>query len=159
MTCRQCGHANEPAARFCSSCGAPLDGDESTASLAAIEPEEARLAAHGPLDELPEGVAVVVVQRGPNAGSVFGLERDQVSAGRHPDSQIFLDDITVSRHHAVIDHTDTGFAVRDVGSLNGTYVNHERVEDAPLHDGDEIQIGRYVLTFHLGQAGPAGRAR
>jgi hypothetical protein len=153
MTCRQCGHANEPGARFCSSCGAPLDGEDATANLDAIVSEDAPAEPESPLEKLPEGVAIVVVRRGPNAGSVFGLEGQEVAAGRHPDSTIFLDDVTVSRRHAIIERRDDGYAVRDVGSLNGTYVNHERVEDAPLHDGDEIQIGRFVLTFHIGVGG------
>jgi hypothetical protein len=150
MICRQCGHANEPGARFCSSCGAPLDREDVTANLDVVDSDEAPAPLDSALEQLPEGVAVVVVRRGPNAGSVFGLEGDEVAAGRHPDSEIFLDDVTVSRRHAVIERLEGGYGVRDAGSLNGTYVNHERVDEAPLHDGDEVQIGRFVLTFHIG---------
>jgi pSer/pThr/pTyr-binding forkhead associated (FHA) protein len=148
MICRQCGHVNEAGARFCSSCGAVLDSDDATANLAAVGDEEPSDTLAAVVDELPEGAAVLIVRRGPNAGSIFGLDQDETAAGRHPDSRIFLDDITVSRRHAVIDHRESGFVVRDVGSLNGTYVNHERVDEQPLHSGDEIQIGRFVLTFH-----------
>ncbi len=157
MICRQCGHANEPGARFCSSCGTAFAVDETTLSLSAVDDRDSGAEAWGPaLEGLPAGTALIVVRRGPNAGSTFGVEGDSIAAGRHPDSEIFLDDITVSRRHAVIERSGSGYAVRDVGSLNGTYVNHERVDQAPLHNGDEIQIGRYVLTFHVaGEAEPA----
>ncbi len=100
--------------------------------------------------ELPLGAALVRVQRGPNAGSVFALAAEGTSLGRHPESDVFLDDITVSRRHAVIERDDEGWRVRDAGSLNGTYVNGERIEESRLADGDEIQVGRYLLSFHLG---------
>jgi pSer/pThr/pTyr-binding forkhead associated (FHA) protein len=148
MICRQCGHVNENGARFCSSCGAVLETDDATANLAALAEDDSGEALAAVVDELPEGAAVLIVRRGPNAGSIFGLDQPETAAGRHPDSQIFLDDITVSRRHAVIDHRDAGFVVRDVGSLNGTYVNRERVDEQRLQSGDEIQIGRFVLTFH-----------
>jgi len=154
MNCRQCGHGNEPGARFCSSCGALLDGDEVTAGVPAVTGDEGADTAVDALAELPEGAAVLVVRRGPNAGSVFNIENGEVAAGRHPESEIFLDDITVSRRHAVISATDDRYVVRDVGSLNGTYVNHERVDESELHSGDEIQIGRFVLTFHTAGATP-----
>jgi len=102
------------------------------------------------LAELPAGMGVLVVRRGPNAGSRFSLERDTTTVGRHPDSDIFLDDITVSRRHAVVRHDRDGYEVSDAGSLNGTYVNHERVETAPLRHLDEVQVGRFVLLFMLG---------
>ena len=155
MNCRQCGHGNQPGARFCSSCGTPLDGDEVTASLPVVTTAEGAEAVGAALAELPEGAAVLVVQRGPNAGSVFAVDAGEVTAGRHPDSGIFLDDITVSRRHAVVTRTDDRFELRDVGSLNGTYLNHERVETTELQSGDEIQIGRFVLTFHTPMTRPA----
>jgi pSer/pThr/pTyr-binding forkhead associated (FHA) protein len=148
MLCRQCGHVNEAGARFCSSCGSVLDPDDVTANLAAVGDDDSGESLAAIVDELPEGSAVLIVRRGPNAGSVFGLDQEETTAGRHPDSQIFLDDITVSRRHAVVDHRDSGYVVRDVGSLNGTYVNRERVDEQALQSGDEIQIGRFVLTFH-----------
>jgi hypothetical protein len=158
MTCRRCGHANEAGANFCSSCGAPLAGaaapDDTTASIAALEERhELDEELGSAVADLPVGMGMVVVRRGPNAGSRYMLDEDTVTVGRHPDSEIFLDDITVSRRHAVIRRLQTnGYEVSDVGSLNGTYVNHERVETAPLHYLDEIQVGRFVLLFLVGGA-------
>jgi pSer/pThr/pTyr-binding forkhead associated (FHA) protein len=104
-------------------------------------------------DALPEGAALLVVKRGPNAGSRFLLDRAVTSAGRHPDSDIFLDDVTVSRRHAEF-RSDAGeFVVVDVGSLNGTYVNREPVDTAVLVDGDEVQIGKFRLVFITGPRG------
>ena len=102
------------------------------------------------VDALPAGSALLVVKRGPNAGSRFLLDRDTTSAGRHPDSDIFLDDVTVSRRHAEFHREGGTFTVRDVGSLNGTYVNRERVEAATLSNGDEVQIGKFRLVFIAG---------
>jgi pSer/pThr/pTyr-binding forkhead associated (FHA) protein len=99
------------------------------------------------LEGLPEGVGLLVVKRGPNAGSRFMLESDVTRAGRHPESEIFLDDITVSRRHAEFVRQGPGYVVRDVGSLNGTYLNRERLEEAPLNHGDEVQIGKFKLVF------------
>lgn len=155
MICRRCGHANETGANFCSACGAPLSRaeDDTTASLSGIEE---RLELDGELGsvlaELPAGMGLVVVRRGPNAGSRFLLDQQTTTVGRHPDSDIFLDDITVSRRHAVIRRDHGTYEVTDVGSLNGTYVNHERVETATLRHLDELQIGRFVLTLVVGGA-------
>ena len=102
------------------------------------------------LHTLPAGTALLVVKRGPNAGSRFLLDADLTTAGRHPDSDIFLDDITVSRRHAEFVREGSGFVVRDVGSLNGTYLNRERIEQAALAGGDEVQIGKYRLVFLAG---------
>ncbi len=152
MRCPRCGHENERGANYCSSCGALLsDEDETTLSLGALEDRqeiEQELGAR--LAELPEGMGMLVVRRGPNAGSTFVLENDVTTLGRHPDSDIFLDDVTVSRRHALVKRGPEGYEVRDVGSLNGTYVDHERIESAPLTDLVELQIGRFVLTFVLG---------
>ena len=90
------------------------------------------------------------MRRGPNAGSRFLLDADVTTAGRHPESDIFLDDVTVSRRHAEFRKTADGFFVRDVGSLNGSYVNRERIDDAPLQGGDEVQIGKFRLVFLTG---------
>lgn len=99
---------------------------------------------------LPPGTALLVVRRGPNAGARFLLDHDVTTSGRHPDSDIFLDDVTVSRRHAEF-HRESGvFTVRDVGSLNGTYVNRERVETATLSNGDEVQIGKFRLVLIAG---------
>jgi pSer/pThr/pTyr-binding forkhead associated (FHA) protein len=104
------------------------------------------------LDELPPGIGMLVVTRGPNSGSKYALDEPLVTAGRHPDSVIFLDDITVSRRHAEVrQRADGGYEVADVGSLNGTYLNRERVESAALKDGDELQIGTFKLLFLAGR--------
>jgi pSer/pThr/pTyr-binding forkhead associated (FHA) protein len=102
------------------------------------------------VDALPAGSALLVVKRGPNAGSRFLLDRDTTSAGRHPDSDIFLDDVTVSRRHAEFRREGGEFVVIDVGSLNGTYVNREPVDQAVLAGGDEVQIGKFRLVFLTG---------
>jgi pSer/pThr/pTyr-binding forkhead associated (FHA) protein len=159
MRCGRCGHENAAGANYCSSCGAPLRADETsvdkeretTVSLALIEDREALAAELGDvLDELPEGLGMLVVRRGPNAGSTFVLEEGTTTLGRHPDSDIFLDDVTVSRRHAMIERTADGYEVSDADSLNGTYVDHERIERTTLSDMQELQVGRFVLTFVLG---------
>jgi pSer/pThr/pTyr-binding forkhead associated (FHA) protein len=102
------------------------------------------------VDGLSSGTALLVVKRGPNAGSRFLLDRDKVTAGRHPESDIFLDDVTVSRRHAEFRRTAEGYEVADIGSLNGTYVNREPIEISPLTNGDEVQIGKFRLVFLSG---------
>jgi pSer/pThr/pTyr-binding forkhead associated (FHA) protein len=104
------------------------------------------------VDALRPGTALLVVLRGPNAGARFLLDDDEVNSGRHPDSDIFLDDVTVSRKHANFRREGSTFVVRDVGSLNGTYVNRERIDEATLHTGDEVQIGKFRLVFYAGKA-------
>ncbi|MDP9005923.1 MAG: zinc-ribbon and FHA domain-containing protein [Actinomycetota bacterium] len=149
--CNQCGHANPDNANFCSSCGAVLDvrGQDHTITLAPVEPETGPPSAEVsvPVDELPEGAGMLVVKRGPGAGSKFVLDRAVVSAGRHPDSDIFLDDVTVSRRHAELVRRGDRYVLRDAGSLNGTYLNRERIEEAVVANGDEVQIGRFKLVF------------
>jgi hypothetical protein len=110
----------------------------------------------GGVDGLSSGTALLVVKRGPNAGSRFLLDADVTTAGRHPDSDIFLDDITVSRRHAEFLREGAGFVVRDVGSLNGTYLNRERIERAALSGGDEVQVGKYRLVFLAGPGAAEG---
>jgi hypothetical protein len=156
VRCRRCGHENDASANFCSSCGTALgrEDDETTLTLAALEDRQAiEVEFGGLLEELPSGMGMLFVRRGPNQGSSFMLDKTVTSVGRHPDSDIFLDDVTVSRRHAEITKNDAGYEVRDVGSLNGTYVDHERVDVAPLRDLNELQVGRFVLTFVLG-SGP-----
>ena len=102
------------------------------------------------LDGLSAGSALLVVKRGPNAGSRFLLDQDEITAGRHPESDIFLDDVTVSRRHAEFRRTAEGFEVADIGSLNGTYVNREPIEVSSLSNGDEVQIGKFRLVFLSG---------
>jgi hypothetical protein len=101
----------------------------------------------GAVDALAPGSALLVVKRGPNAGSRFLLDQDVTTAGRHQDSDIFLDDVTVSRRHAEFRREGSGFTVHDVGSLNGTYVNRERIDAVPLAGGDEVQIGKFRLIY------------
>jgi len=104
------------------------------------------------VDALRQGTALLVVLRGPNAGARFLLDSDEVSTGRHPNSDIFLDDVTVSRKHATFRRAGGVFLVRDVGSLNGTYVNRERIDEAALKTRDEVQIGKFRLVFYAGAA-------
>jgi len=106
---------------------------------------------------LPPGMALLVVRRGPNAGARFLLDHDVTTSGRHPDSDIFLDDVTVSRRHAVFRRSPDGYKVADVGSLNGTYVNRDRIDEVLLSGGDEVQIGKYRLVYFAGQHGGAAR--
>jgi len=108
------------------------------------------------VEGLPSGSALLVVKRGPNAGSRFLLDQATTSAGRHPDSDIFLDDVTVSRRHAEFRSDGGEFQVVDVGSLNGTYVNREPVDSAALSNGDEVQIGKFRLVFLTGPRSAGG---
>jgi FHA domain/zinc-ribbon domain len=160
--CTGCGEPNPEGARFCSQCGTPLvrgQGERATETtsiisvggeLAEAESGDDSLTDAATLDALPPGTALLVVRRGPNAGSRFLLDSDLTLIGRHPDSDIFLDDVTVSRRHAEFYRQGGRFTVRDVGSLNGTYVNRERIEEADLSGGDEVQVGKFRLVFLLG---------
>lgn len=149
-TCPQCGHENQNGARFCSSCGVALAGDARTDTQAL---EQVDLADEYALDrsQFPESLGILIVTRGPNNGARYGLEAPTVSIGRHPDSDIFLDDVTVSRFHATLVHTGADYTVEDAGSLNGTYLNRRRIDSAELlHDGDELQVGLFKLVFFHG---------
>lgn len=146
--CPQCGFQNPEAANFCAKCGAMLvreeGGAETTIALSAEEVEEARL----DLGELGvKGPALVVRAGGGLAGEIFTLEDESTTIGRSPDCDVFLDDVTVSRRHAVLVRQGPVFTLRDEGSLNGTFLNRRRIESAELADGDEVQIGKYRLTF------------
>lgn len=110
---------------------------------------------HATIDALRPGTALLLVLRGPNTGARFLLDQPLTTTGRHPDSDIFLDDVTVSRKHAVFVIEGETFSVRDVGSLNGTYVNRARIDSATLRPTDEVQIGKYRLVFYSAQ--PAAR--
>jgi len=137
--------------------GAPY-GPDTTISLHAVQdaPDvEPRLsgADQAAVDALPAGSALLVVQRGPNAGARFLLDGDRTTAGRHPGSDIFLDDVTVSRKHAEFVRREGRFVVRDIGSLNGTYVQRDRIDQAVLREGDEVQIGKFRMIFHPSRRG------
>jgi hypothetical protein len=154
MFCTNCGHRNPEGANFCSSCGAPLAAAESSDTTVTFMPGELESdledEVHISPDEVEGGRGVLIVKRGPNAGSKYWLDADVTQIGRHPESDIFLDDITVSRRHAEIRRGAEGFSLHDVGSLNGTYVNRERVEGAELRSGDEVQIGKFKLVVLTG---------
>jgi hypothetical protein len=173
--CSRCGRPNPEGARYCSNCGAPLvraaagtggfpavggQGGETTSIIdaGAGEPEYTEEPSPDYPADLPPGTGLLVVLRGPNAGSRFLLDAEFTSAGRHPDSDIFLDDVTVSRRHAEFYRHGDRFTVRDVGSLNGTYVNRDRIEEAELFGGDEVQIGKFRLLFMSGSP-EVGRRR
>jgi hypothetical protein len=172
--CTNCGHQNPSDSRFCASCGAALsragrpaqDSDHvmettstiSVSGLEALDPDAPELDAQheAVVAALPPDAALLVVKRGPNAGSRFLLDTDVTTAGRHPESDIFLDDVTVSRRHAEFHRSGATFQLRDVGSLNGTYLNRARIDQATLAGGDEVQIGKFRLVFL--QAGAARAA-
>ncbi|GHB78459.1 hypothetical protein GCM10010347_56220 [Streptomyces cirratus] len=173
QVCSRCGHRSDAASRFCSNCGAPLRAGltperasetTSTISISGLEAYEAEVAGHVPsslspeaqaaVEALPPGSALLIVRRGPNSGSRFLLDGELTTAGRHPQSDIFLDDVTVSRRHVEFRRSqDGGFTVSDVGSLNGTYVNREPIDSVALHNGDEVQIGKYRLVFYASLRG------
>ena len=148
MFCNNCGHRNPTGANFCSSCGAALSDLSSDTTISFVPLD-------GPTDEeftvtlpeRPQGASLLIVKRGPTAGQRFVLDADIVRAGRHPDSDVFLDDITVSRRHAEFTKDGKDHVVRDVKSLNGTYVNGERIDEAVLANGDEVQIGKFKLLY------------
>jgi pSer/pThr/pTyr-binding forkhead associated (FHA) protein len=161
--CTQCGQQNPEDSRFCARCGAPITvpasaggaaDQTSTISMTGLDggDEPVDEPATGEVESLPRGSALLVVKRGPNAGSRFLLDKDVTTVGRHPESDIFLDDVTVSRRHAEFHRSGETFSVRDVGSLNGTYLNRERIEESPLTGGDEVQIGKFRLVYFNGHA-------
>lgn len=152
MFCPVCGKNNPEDSLYCSQCGAYLQSAEregdTTITLTPVEAEMEQVEdIQIPDEELPAGAAMLVVKRGANAGARFVLTKDVNTAGRHPESDIFLDDITVSRKHADILRSGDEFRIKDLGSLNGTYVNKMRVEEADLSSGDELQIGKFKLIF------------
>jgi len=147
--CPECGFQNPEASNYCAKCGALLhereaESGEQTQSFTAEEHEEMLQS----LEDLGvQGPALVVRSGGGRAGETFAPQGDRTTIGRSPDCGIFLDDVTVSRRHAVLVQRDGRWLVEDQGSLNGTFVNRKRVESAELDDGDELQIGKYRLTF------------
>jgi pSer/pThr/pTyr-binding forkhead associated (FHA) protein len=145
--CPECGFQNPEAANYCSKCGALLvkdDGVETTMTYVPDEGEDETTT----LEEMGvKGPALVVRSGGGRTGETFALEGERTLIGRSPDCEIFLDDVTVSRKHAVVHRREDGFAIEDLGSLNGTFLNKRRIESGELADDDEVQIGKYRLTF------------
>jgi pSer/pThr/pTyr-binding forkhead associated (FHA) protein len=151
--CNQCGHRNPPESGFCSSCGAVLDRiEDHTITIGKIDPLQDASGPEGDavvnVADLPEGVATLIVRSGPQAGDTLTLSDKVTRLGRHPESEIMLEDITVSRRHAEVERTAGHYVVRDVGSLNGTYVNQERIDEpTELRHGDELQVGKFRLVY------------
>jgi FHA domain-containing protein len=145
--CQECGFQNPEAANYCARCGALLVRDEGGAETTqTFTPEEGDEPSEA-LDDLGiKGPALVVRSGGGRAGEMFPLD-GETTVGRSPDCGIFLDDVTVSRKHAILRERDGQFFIEDQGSLNGTFVNRKRVESAQLDDGDELQVGKYRLTY------------
>ncbi|MEM8706092.1 MAG: FHA domain-containing protein [Actinomycetota bacterium] len=145
VACPSCGLENQIGSNFCSSCGTDLRHDDITTETPAINADNDLDAidrsAFGP----HEGLFVVI--QGSKSGARYALDTDIVTLGRHPESDIFLDDITVSRRHAEVRRDGARYWVRDVGSLNGTYINRDLVDDRELSDGDELQVGKFKLVF------------
>lgn len=150
--CNKCGHRNPPTSAFCSACGSVLDtADDRTITLAKVDP---LLDAAGVdddvvvnLNQISRGTGILVVRGGEEEGTTYTLSKDLTTLGRHPDSDIMLDDITVSRRHSEVALVNGAFVVSDAGSLNGTYVNQHRVDVAELSQGDELQVGKFRLVF------------
>jgi hypothetical protein len=148
--CQECGFQNPEAANYCARCGALLVKDEGSEATQSFTAEEGEDSPAGALEDLGvKGPALVVRSGGGRAGETFYPE-GQTTIGRSPDCGIFLDDVTVSRKHAILVERDGAFFIEDQGSLNGTFVNRKRVESGELEDGDELQIGKYRLTFFDG---------
>jgi len=145
--CPECGFQNPEAANYCSKCGALLGSQESVETTQTFTPEEREELLETLGDIGVQGPALVVRSGGGRAGETFSPQDERTTIGRSPDCGIFLDDFTVSRRHAVLVQQDGRWLVEDGGSLNGTFVNRRRVESAELEDGDELQIGKYRLTF------------
>jgi len=149
--CPECGFQNPEAANYCAKCGALLherasESVEQTQSFTAEDRDEL-LETLGDIGV--QGPALVVRSGGGRSGETFAPQGERTSIGRSPDCGIFLDDVTVSRKHAVLTQRDDGFFIEDLGSLNGTFLNRHRIESGQLNDGDELQIGKYRLTFLL----------
>jgi hypothetical protein len=146
--CQECGFQNPEAANYCARCGALLVKDEGgTESTQTFTPDDGDDSPADALEDLGvKGPALVVRSGGGRAGEMFAVE-GETTIGRSPDCGIFLDDVTVSRKHAVLAERGNGFFIEDQGSLNGTFVNRKRVESGQLEDGDELQVGKYRLTF------------
>ena len=140
------GSGVDPTANLPPGAGPPAQGYSFDEDLPRLSDADQRT-----VDALLPGTALLIVLRGPNTGARFLLDAEEVSSGRHPSSDIFLDDVTVSRRHAIFARSGSGYEVRDIGSLNGTYVNRERIDQQTLEPGDEVQIGKFRMVFYLGR--------
>jgi hypothetical protein len=149
VTCRRCGEILNANANFCWSCGAPQHDSSSPETVAVpVVSANERLDPHASVEPASRRQDVLVIAAGPLAGDRFELNQDTTTVGRHEDSDVFLDDVSVSRHHGLFTKTASGrVTVRDLNSLNGTYVNGVRVEETVLHSGDEVQVGKFKLIF------------
>jgi hypothetical protein len=149
--CPECGFVNAEGANYCAKCGAYLSRPEGTDEPTTMTYRVDETGEMHPvdIDEIVDqsGAAIVIRSGGGRAGESFPVEEDRMSIGRSPDAAIFLDDVTVSRNHALVVQRKDGRFIDDLGSLNGTYVNRRRIESHQLADGDEIQIGKYKLSF------------
>jgi hypothetical protein len=148
--CPECGFQNPEAANYCSKCGALLVKDDSGVETTMTYVPDEGEADEEALDDIGiKGPALVVRSGGGREGEMFQLEGERTLIGRSPDCEIFLDDVTVSRKHAVLHQREDAFVVEDLGSLNGTFLNKHRIESAELANDDELQVGKYRLTFLL----------
>jgi pSer/pThr/pTyr-binding forkhead associated (FHA) protein len=145
--CAECGFQNSEAANYCARCGAMLEREANEAETTLSYTPESLMDDSALGVEGVEGPALVVRSGGGRSGEVFQLHAERTSVGRSPDCDIFLDDVTVSRSHAVISQEGGRFTIEDLGSLNGTFLNRHRIEQAPLTDDDEVQIGKYRFVF------------
>jgi pSer/pThr/pTyr-binding forkhead associated (FHA) protein len=151
LHCPECGFVNPEGANYCQKCGAYLarqEGEEEPTTMT-YKVDETGEYQPVDIDEVVEeaGAALVIRSGGGRSGESFTIEGDRTSIGRSPDAEVFLDDVTVSRNHALIVRRQDGLYIDDLGSLNGTYVNRRRIESHKLDDGDEIQIGKYKLSY------------
>lgn len=156
-TCPSCGQEVADLARFCSNCGTALVDLSSEGSAAAtgtlddpITPGESLTVDTGTIRAVAPGTAMLLGRGGPADGTSFLLESENTTIGRSDDSRVMLDDVTVSRRHAVLSRTEQGWLLNDSGSLNGTYVNGALIDQAVLQGGDEVQIGKYRFVFLVG---------
>lgn len=145
--CPECGHSNRRRAETCASCGARQLPSDATTEHQAVELDAAPGTVYVDRSAFGRHQGLFVVNQGAKAGARYALDSDVVSLGRDPSSDIFLDDITVSRRHAEVERDGARYSIRDVGSLNGTYVNRSLVERGELSEGDEVQVGKFKLIF------------